>query len=396
MQTVPLSAVATSATVPLDFRGDYRASAALRDYPLVVPDAATRAAAYERIAERLAVPTSVLDEIITGIATGKHLLLYGPPGTGKTSLARLAAEELFDCEPILETATSDWTPFETAGGPQLTTVNGAESLEPTAGVITQAVVRCLEVMARHEVENQPHQAAWLVIDELNRANMDAALGPYFTALDPEHPTVSLPFFDEHRRSLTVPRRFRLIGTMNSYDKNFLFRMSYALTRRFALVEVGVPDNNDNVARAQEREALWKSVSATLMVSSIAKSPEELRSAYDEGLAEPLYQTLVTQIRDPNGLGRGIGFAQVAAALTHATTSIELGLVGNDAEGMVQALDRGVRVSIIPQLEGLPNQKLRTFITWWEGNSSLRGLTASVHATKDLLSGIDLFVTDVND
>ena len=44
------------------------------------------------------------------------------------------------------------------------------------------------------------------------------------------PDVLMPFFDAARQRLTIPRRFRIIGTVNSYDKNFLFRMSYALTR----------------------------------------------------------------------------------------------------------------------------------------------------------------------
>ena len=38
--------------------------------------------------------------------------------------------------------------------------------------------------------------------------------------------------------------------MNSYDKNFLFRMSYALTRRFALVEVDVPSPDDQTRWTQ--------------------------------------------------------------------------------------------------------------------------------------------------
>jgi hypothetical protein len=40
--------------------------------------------------------------------------------------------------------------------------------------------------------------------------------------------------------IRVPPRWRIIATMNVFDKNLLFEMSYALMRRFAFVEVTSP------------------------------------------------------------------------------------------------------------------------------------------------------------
>ena len=40
--------------------------------------------------------------------------------------------------------------------------------------------------------------------------------------------------------IRVPANWRIIATMNVFDKNLLFDMSYALMRRFAFIEVGTP------------------------------------------------------------------------------------------------------------------------------------------------------------
>ena len=40
--------------------------------------------------------------------------------------------------------------------------------------------------------------------------------------------------------IRVPPRWRILATMNVFDKNLLFEMSYALMRRFAFIEVASP------------------------------------------------------------------------------------------------------------------------------------------------------------
>ena len=40
----------------------------------------------------------------------------------------------------------------------------------------------------------------------------------------------------------MPANWRIIATMNVFDKNLLFDMSYALMRRFAFIEVGTPSD----------------------------------------------------------------------------------------------------------------------------------------------------------
>jgi MoxR-like ATPase len=51
----------------------------------------------------------------------------------------------------------------------------------------------------------------------------------------------------------VPPSFRLLATMNSWDRGALFRLSFAVQRRFAIVHVGAPDD-DAYARLLARHA----------------------------------------------------------------------------------------------------------------------------------------------
>ena len=195
---------------------------------------------------------SSIDVARLHLISGKNLILVGPPGTGKTRLSKELCGNLgvsFD----LITADAEMTSFDLIGG-DVPSEHGKLRYRP--GYLTEAIVKCWKKLLDNK---SPH---WLIIDEINRANVDLAFGKAFTLMDIEHrrdmgliPLDKL--FDENNydaegflkqtsvdredsKELRIPYSFRIIATMNSYDRAILIKLGYALLRRFAIVRVNGP------------------------------------------------------------------------------------------------------------------------------------------------------------
>jgi hypothetical protein len=166
-------------------------------------------------------------QAIAHLTAGRNVVFYGPPGTGKTRAAKLVAGWLcsdFD----IETANAEWSNYTVVGGWQPDD-SGSGGFEPGRGFLTEAAETC-----RIEIDNgnQPH---WLVVDELNRANLDEAFGDIFTDLDIDYRSeYPVSYAGEDQQ---IPLSFRILATMNSYDRAQLFSLGYAFRRRFAFVAV---------------------------------------------------------------------------------------------------------------------------------------------------------------
>lgn len=178
---------------------------------------------------------------LAALRAGKFIVLLGPPGTGKTELAKQlcrAAERSGLVGYVMATATADWTTFETIGG-YMPSPDAAGELTFVPNLVTDCLLT----------------DRWLVIDELNRADIDRAFGELFTLFSGQE--VRLPYKYDGRTVSLAPigvevdeadvypiiqsTAWRLIGTMNTFDKASLSQLSYAFMRRFAFVEVMPPN-----------------------------------------------------------------------------------------------------------------------------------------------------------
>lgn len=170
-----------------------------------------------------------------------HLVLQGPPGTGKSSLAR-ALCGAFHASAFPVTAHEDWTVFDLIGRLELRLhEDRKEEIVPVNGYFTESVIRCANTIVRHFDDPTEPQAEWLLIDELNRAHMDRAFGELFTVLGTDAVIpVTLPHQREGNRNLVIPKRFRIVATLNSFDRQFVNNLSQAIRRRFTFINVDIP------------------------------------------------------------------------------------------------------------------------------------------------------------
>ncbi len=179
-----------------------------------------------RTAEELLVPEPFLRELAALLQEKGQLVFYGPPGTGKTFLAeRFAAALQPDPERRMLVQFHPSTSYEDffEGYRPRTDERGQLSYELRPGP--------LALMAE-KAENDPGVPHFLIIDEINRANLPRVFGELLFLLEYRNKAVRTAYRPDE--PFELPRNLYFIGTMNTADRSIAM-VDAALRRRFHFI-----------------------------------------------------------------------------------------------------------------------------------------------------------------
>ena len=334
--------------------------------------------AIDTIQETLLIDEASIREIIVHLVSGKNVILSGPVGTGKTHLAKLLPKvtwaSIGGYSSLVFTATGDWATQDVIGGilPKLDQSNEIV-YSINKGCVYETVKnnwlddgnifkRCSYPTAEGDC-----RGLWLVIDEFNRANIDRAFGEMFTAIEYHVLKVPTMCAGKSYDEIPVPKDFRIIGTLNSFDKHYLFKLSDALKRRFAFVEILPPKRQ--FSEKEKYYALKRSIDFLRnVVPEVKLNFIRLNHTTKEVIRDDPIPQIVRCLDNAYDIlsfirySKNLGTASLIAIFSYILTDNQA--IDSDFD---RSLDSALKSSIIPQLENVPRYTVEVIREFCSGD-----------------------------
>ncbi|MEU3605992.1 DUF4357 domain-containing protein [Streptomyces sp. NPDC035033] len=253
-----------------------------------------------------------LEEVRELLMDERQLVLYGPPGTGKTYLALKLAEHF-------------------GGGPEQVKIvqfhpsysyeDFFEGFRPVEDPETQEVAFRLSAGPLRELadlasrDGNRHVPHFLIIDEMNRANLAKVFGELYFLLEYRKRSVRLTYSGE---DFGLPPNLFVIGTMNTADRSIAL-VDAAMRRRFAFVELsprteptaGLLDRwLEREGKGDEPARLLDALNALIGDPDFAVGPSYLMKpgVYRDGGLDRTWRTKILPLLEEHHYGEGLDVA----------------------------------------------------------------------------------------
>ncbi|MET9145246.1 AAA family ATPase [Streptomyces sp. NPDC004042] len=250
-----------------------------------------------------------LEEMRELLVDERQVVLYGPPGTGKTYLAMKLAE-YFGGGPeqvkIVQFHPSyAYEDFFEGFRP----VEDPESREVAFRLTAGPLRELADLASREGNRHVPH---FLIIDEINRANLAKVFGELYFLLEYRTKSVRLTYSGD---DFALPPNLFVIGTMNTADRSIAL-VDAAMRRRFAFVELSprTEPTAGLLARWLRREGrdleparLLEALNARIDDADFAVGPSYLMKpgVYRDGGLDRVWRTKILPLLEEHHYGEGL-------------------------------------------------------------------------------------------
>lgn len=263
----------------------------------------------QALAETLLVERDWLQEVRDLLSDEKQIVFYGPPGTGKTYLAAALAEYLGGGREQVKLVqfhpSYSYEDFFEGFRPREDPKTGEVAFRLTAGPLRELADRA----SREGNRLVPH---FLIIDELNRANLAKVFGELYFLLEYRTRSARLTYSAE---DFSLPPNVFLIGTMNTADRSIAL-VDAAMRRRFAFVELSPktePTRSllrnwlEAAKKDQEPALLLDALNARIKDENFKIGPSYLMKpgVYREGGLERTWRTKILPLLEEHHYGEDI-------------------------------------------------------------------------------------------